>query len=118
MNRTIFTLAALAFVLPVMAETAKIQTSKSGQEFGRSGSRTPIYSEIKPSKELPKPRSSGIIYEISEKGFVVINPLAPKEINVQASTWAATPTTSDLSLKKEDEGKRTGGGFKLISLEW
>jgi hypothetical protein len=111
----------LLLVLPltsVQAESSLKSSKSSGRQFSRAGSAEQGVTTINPNQELPTPRASGIIYEISEQGLIIINPAAPKEIDVKSSTWAEAPQSADLLTHNDNEAKRKGGGFKLISWEW
>jgi hypothetical protein len=102
---------------------AATPVSLPAQDFATKKDDTPTLASEAP--EVPQgerltPRPSGIVYEMSEKGLIVIYPLAGPEYGYGEKFLASNPLPQMLPKAPPDheDRRRAFGGFQLIGLEF
>jgi hypothetical protein len=120
-------LCAVFTLLAVLAVGAQGQSYSAAREEsgGRSG-----YSKggVRPGQVVKQPRSgaveklppkpTGVFYEMSEQGFIVIDPTAPKEAGMGQQFLSTNPFPGAPGSNRIDENSRPFGGIRLIGFEF
>ncbi len=94
-------------------------TQTNGSTFS-SGTRPSPVSKTPTRVEKLKPQPTGVIYEMSRDGFVVINPAAPKDFGYGEKYLTTNPFPAGTLSQDNNssEAKREFGGIKLIGAEF
>jgi hypothetical protein len=110
----------LTFALVVgLSSGGLAQSFSASPNFNQKKQGTVAPAEKAPEKLAPfSPRPTGVIYEMSEKGLVMIYPGAPASLGYGEKFLTATPFTGSQVTDNANERRRDFGGIQLIGFEY
>jgi hypothetical protein len=102
-----------------LSSGVRAQNFSASQNFNQKKQGTVAPAEKAPEKLKPfAPRPSGVIYEMSEKGLVMIYPGAPASLGYGEKFLTANPFTGSQATDNANERRRDFGGLQLIGFEY
>jgi hypothetical protein len=120
----------LGLILLTLALVPVLQAQENANTISAPKNST-VSSESKPDANRPKPqqgqvkepvstvKGTGLVYEISEKGLVVISPTAPASYGYGTKALITNPGTPISQVSNQvNANERTVDGIALIGWSW
>lgn len=122
MKKLCLILTALAFLPCLQAQTVPKITAPQNQSFATEKPSAPVRTQPQQKSTTPGKnegwQGTGLIYEMSEKGFVVISPTAPASMGYGTKAIIPPGVNASVACMEVNANDRIVDGLPLFGWSW